>query len=205
MSLQPYLTPSGKVLANKLKIYCRIDYNETGFQLPSIHSLPPFFTWVKDLAEFSDFINITRSSLQPNPTTQAVQTQHWTRLILSYARHKQLFTLKLEDCESQGSDWDEILRNDKISRAYASILNKLKSSKPQTGKVLPSHLTVLMASLASQNLAVYEPPKQTRSIIVYWRLPEEWAEVMHEWVHSLTLKDHRKFDKFVCRRLPRAN
>ncbi|GJJ11208.1 hypothetical protein Clacol_005440 [Clathrus columnatus] len=109
-------------------------------------------------------------SLQPNLTTQAVQTQQWTRLILSYARHKHLFILKLDDCEipagAQG-DWDEILQNDRINR-----------------KLLSSHLSLLMASMVSQNLAVYEPPKQTRSVIVYWRLPEEWAEVVHEWATS---------------------
>jgi len=119
----------------------------SGFLLASIHSLPPFFT------------------LQPNASTQAVQIQHWTRLILSYARHRRLFTLRIEDCEATGSDWDEILRNDRINR-----------------KVLPQHMTALMASMVAQNVAAYEPPKQTRSILLYWRLPEEWAEVLHDWV-----------------------
>jgi len=36
--------------------------------------------------------------------------------------------------------------------------------------------------MASKNLAVYEPAKQqTRAALLYWRLPEEWAEVLHEW------------------------
>ncbi|KAF8202415.1 hypothetical protein BJ912DRAFT_944755 [Pholiota molesta] len=35
-----------------------------------------------------------------------------------------------------------------------------------------------------ENLAVYEPPKQTRSVLVFWRLPEEWAEVLYDWVLS---------------------
>ncbi|KIJ55417.1 hypothetical protein M422DRAFT_24018 [Sphaerobolus stellatus SS14] len=128
MSLQTHLAPSG-------------------FLLPSIHSLPPFFT------------------LQPDPTTQAVQTEHWIRLILAYARHRRLFTLRVEDCEAAGSDWDEILRNDRINR-----------------KVLPPHLTALITSMVAQNVAAYEPPKQTRAVLLYWRLPEEWAEVLHDWV-----------------------
>ncbi|KAF8517964.1 ESCRT-II complex vps25 subunit [Hysterangium stoloniferum] len=130
MSLQTYLTTSG-------------------FQLPSIHSLPPFFT------------------LQPNPTTQALQIQHWIRLILSYARHRRLFVLRVEDCEISGNDWDEILRNDRINR-----------------KVPPPLLISIMTSMAAQNLAVYDPPKQARSVLLYWRLPEEWAEVLHEWASS---------------------
>ena len=36
--------------------------------------------------------------------------------------------------------------------------------------------------MTDKNLAIYEPPKQTRSILIYWRLPEEWAEVLYEWV-----------------------
>lgn len=51
-----------------------------------------------------------------------------------------------------------------------------------SGRLLPSHLLSLMASMVSQNVAAYEPPKQTRAVILYWRLPEEWAEVLHEWV-----------------------
>ncbi|KAF8573755.1 ESCRT-II complex vps25 subunit, partial [Ramaria rubella] len=119
------------------------------FLLPSIHSLPPFFT------------------LQPNPTTQTVQAQNWTRLILAYARHRRLFTVRIEDCEVAGGEWDEVFRNERINR-----------------RLLPSHLLSLIASMVSQNLAAYEPPKQTRSVILHWRLPEEWAEVLHEWVTS---------------------
>ena len=36
--------------------------------------------------------------------------------------------------------------------------------------------------MVTKDLAVYEPAKQTRSVLLYWRLPEEWAEVLHEWV-----------------------
>ena len=38
--------------------------------------------------------------------------------------------------------------------------------------------------MVAKNLAVHEPAKQTRSVLLYWRLPEEWAEVLHEWVRS---------------------
>lgn len=36
--------------------------------------------------------------------------------------------------------------------------------------------------MVAKDLAVYEPAKQTRSVLLYWRLPEEWAEALHEWV-----------------------
>ncbi|KAI5995618.1 ESCRT-II complex vps25 subunit [Pisolithus albus] len=118
----------------------------SGFRLPSIHAAHAFFTE------------------QPNPTTQSVFNDNWIRLILSYARHRRLFVIRVEDAEVAGGDWDEILRNERINR-----------------RVLPSYLTSLISAMVSRNLAYYEPPKQTRSVILLWRLPEEWADVLHSW------------------------
>ncbi|KAI0940741.1 hypothetical protein AcW1_006539 [Taiwanofungus camphoratus] len=53
-----------------------------------------------------------------------------------------------------------------------------------SGRLLPSHLSFLLAEMVSKNVAVYEPPKQTRAVLLYWRLPEEWAEALHEWAVS---------------------
>ncbi|KAI0288449.1 ESCRT-II complex vps25 subunit [Russula brevipes] len=111
------------------------------FLLPSIHAAPPFFT---------------------EPTTQAMFTEHWTRLLLTYARHQHLFILRagssVSSISSSGSEWDEVLRNPRINRGFIHL-----------------HLPVF------PNLALYEPPTQTRAALLYWRLPEEWAEVLHEW------------------------
>ncbi|KAJ2915947.1 hypothetical protein MD484_g4470, partial [Candolleomyces efflorescens] len=38
--------------------------------------------------------------------------------------------------------------------------------------------------MVSQNVATYEPAKQTRTVLLYWRLPEEWAEVLYQWASS---------------------
>ncbi|KAL0954021.1 hypothetical protein HGRIS_005176 [Hohenbuehelia grisea] len=121
----------------------------SGYLLPSIHSAPPFFTQ------------------QPNSSTQAVVTEHWTRIILGYARHRRLFFLRIEDAEVAGGDWDEVFRNERINR-----------------RLLPDHLQTILASMAGKSQAVYEPPKQTRAVLLYWRRPEEWAEVLHTWVSS---------------------
>lgn len=51
-----------------------------------------------------------------------------------------------------------------------------------TGRILPDYLSYLFSEMVSKKVAVYEPPKQTRSVLLYWRLPEEWAEVLHGWV-----------------------
>ncbi|KXN90698.1 Vacuolar protein-sorting-associated protein 25 [Leucoagaricus sp. SymC.cos] len=118
----------------------------SGFLLPSIHSAAPFFTQ------------------QPNPVSQSVVLDQWIKLILAYARYRRQFVLRIEDAEAAGSDWDEILRNERINH-----------------KLLPSHLSAILATMVQRNLAVYEPPKQTRSVLLYWRLPEEWADALHRW------------------------
>ncbi|KAE9397767.1 hypothetical protein BT96DRAFT_921229 [Gymnopus androsaceus JB14] len=38
--------------------------------------------------------------------------------------------------------------------------------------------------MVSDKLAAYEPPKQDRSVLIYWRLPEEWVEILYEWVRT---------------------
>ncbi|KIJ20994.1 hypothetical protein PAXINDRAFT_174335 [Paxillus involutus ATCC 200175] len=101
---------------------------------------------------------------QPTPSTRTLFIDNWSRLILAYARHRRLYTLCVEDAEVAGGDWDEILRNERINR-----------------RVLPSYLSSLIAALVANNVAVYEPAKQTRSVLLFWRLPEEWADVLHSW------------------------
>ncbi|KAH9074704.1 ESCRT-II complex vps25 subunit [Lactarius deliciosus] len=118
----------------------------SGFLLPSIHSAPPFFTQ------------------QPNTATQAGFTEQWTRLLLAYARHRRLFTLRLEDAEVPGGEWDEVLRNPRINK-----------------RLMPNHLAHVLDAMVNKDLAVYEPAKQTRAVLLYWRSPEEWADVLHEW------------------------
>ena len=41
--------------------------------------------------------------------------------------------------------------------------------------------------MVEKNVAAYEPSKQTRSVLLYWRRPEEWAEALHSWVSTLSL------------------
>lgn len=36
--------------------------------------------------------------------------------------------------------------------------------------------------MVQRGCAAYEPSKQTSSVLLYWRLPEEWADVLHRWV-----------------------
>lgn len=88
----------------------------------------------------------------------------------------------------KGGEWDEVLRNERINRTSGSRLARTTSLHwYDPGLLKPSYLSFIVADMVSKNLAVYEPPKQTRTVLLYWRLPEEWAEVLHEWVRRTAL------------------
>ncbi|KAH7105760.1 ESCRT-II complex, vps25 subunit [Auriculariales sp. MPI-PUGE-AT-0066] len=121
----------------------------SGFTLPSIHSLHPFF------------------NQQPNPQTHAEQMGHWTRLILSYARHTRLFALRVEDAELRSDEWAPVLTNSDISRSLKA-----------------SHLEAILTALVAQGKATWDPPRQTRSVMLLWRSVDEWADALFEWASS---------------------
>ncbi|KAF8757879.1 ESCRT-II complex vps25 subunit [Rhizoctonia solani] len=99
---------------------------------------------------------------QPNPTTEASSFEVWSKLITSYGRFKNLFVLRAEDATIKDGSWAEIFINPRIKQTFGMILSRLVSNK----------------------LAEFEPPNQTRSVIVYWRKPEEWAEALHDWANQ---------------------
>ena len=97
--------------------------------------------------------------------------------------------MRVEDGESAGTEWDEILKNERINRAFTSNSTKLPLPLMLrcSGRILPAHLSNLMSAMVEKNVAIYEPLKQTSSILVYWRLPEEWAEILYDWVRPAFL------------------
>ncbi|KAF5386940.1 hypothetical protein D9615_001718 [Tricholomella constricta] len=131
--------------------------------------------WTESLAEFQRYNSYTRFRPtfytlgaaifhQPNPGTQAIAIKQWTHLLLAYARHRRLFILRIEDSETTGNEWDEVLRNERVNR-----------------KLLPPYLSHILSFMVTTDVAAYEPSKQTRSVLLYWRSPDEWAEILHSW------------------------
>jgi ESCRT-II complex subunit VPS25 len=131
--------------------------NETKpFAFPPHYSFPPFFT------------------LQPNPLTLSSQLQSWSSLILSYCRHNRLFTLSPVETFSS-----------------PLFTNKtLKRSLP-----IPSILTILhfMGSKEGGERIEWigKPPAKEGAgsggagkCWVFWRRPEEWAELVLGWVEE---------------------
>jgi len=51
-----------------------------------------------------------------------------------------------------------------------------------SGILKKRHLQDLMCSMVAAGDAAYEPEKQTSSVLVYWRRPEQWAETIYDWV-----------------------
>ncbi len=52
------------------------------------------------------------------------------------------------------------------------------------GRLLPSHLSAILSTMVQRDTAAYELPKQVNSVLIYWRSPEEWADLLHRWVCS---------------------
>lgn len=148
--------------------------------------MPPFFTLVSIACSRTRTAHRNDRRQQPNPNTQATVTEHWTKLILSYARHRRLFFLRLEDAEVSGGDWEEVLRNERINRMSAGeLLWSWDVYSTFTGRLQPTHLLHIMTDMVAKNLAVYEPVKQTRAVLLWWRTPDEWAEELHKWVRPI--------------------
>jgi len=87
--------------------------------------------------------------------------------LLSYARHRRLFTLSTDDARKATSEWHEVLTNERIKHSLSG-----------------QHLGALLEALVGAQEAAYEPPKQTSTVLLYWRKPEEWAEILHKWAVS---------------------
>ena len=179
MSLSTFTTPGGSFLHLTASEQC---YNLNRF-LVTFNPLCATFLHVRSYLLLHSrrnwFVSVRQ---QPNPTTHAIVTEHWIRLILTFARHRKLFVLCVEDTEVAGSDWEEILHNGRINRT-SSITKKLSNiDKEVIGKMPPPYLSDILATMVDKSVAAYEPAKQTRAVLVYWRLPEEWAEVLYDWV-----------------------
>jgi hypothetical protein len=56
-------------------------------------------------------------------------------------------------------------------------------ASPQQAK---ASVDAIRAALTPGN-AIAEPPKQTSSYLLYWRKPEEWGTLIHDWVRLAPL------------------
>jgi len=50
--------------------------------------------------------------------------------------------------------------------------------------MFPSYLSHILARMVANSQAIYDPPKQDRSVLLYWRTPDEWAQVLYDWANN---------------------
>ena len=126
----------------------------SGFPFGSLHSFPPFFT------------------PQPHSQTSEAQQTTWCKLILDYCQAHRKFTIDWASEEELNSD---LFHNRTIDRRISSAF-----------------LKVLLSKLVSQGSAVWDlssggnrkagsKPEPTK-VIIYWRKPDEWGELIYQWV-----------------------
>ncbi|TGZ83817.1 ESCRT-II complex, vps25 subunit [Ascodesmis nigricans] len=114
-----------------------------------------------DLYNFPPFF--TR---QPNTTTFAAQLHAWSTFILTYCRHHRLFTLEL----STALDSD-LFHNKALNR-----------------RLKPADAVEVLEAMRKDGLVEWVDGATRSTVLVYWRKPAEWAEVLYRWVESVGQK-----------------
>ncbi|KAL4910671.1 hypothetical protein BDW74DRAFT_172145 [Aspergillus multicolor] len=122
------------------------------FPFPARYSFPPFF------------------SIQPNDATRGVQFKEWSSIIQSWCRHHRIYKLNLvEAIESQ------LFRNTTIKKQLS--LNDARAVLEWMSKPEEERGGGRRAELVDTN-------SKTAAWIwwVWWRRPEEWAEIIGDWI-----------------------
>ncbi|KIV98696.1 uncharacterized protein PV09_09524 [Verruconis gallopava] len=103
-------------------------------------------------------------TLQPNPLTRSSQLASWETLILTYCRHHRIFQLSIVESFNT-----PLFTNASINRKLA----------------IPDIRAVLeyMASSEGGNRAEWTDKTKSRAW-VWWRKPEEWADVIYQWIEG---------------------
>ncbi|WOO77150.1 Vacuolar protein-sorting-associated protein 25 [Vanrija pseudolonga] len=99
-------------------------------------------------------------TLQPNPATQAHQLALWSEIVLGWARHDRVFAVNADS-----PDAGDVFVNKAINR-----------------KLLPPALKQVLAHMAKEGHAAPEPPRQAATYLIFWRKPEEWGQIIYDWV-----------------------
>lgn len=116
-------------------------------------------------------------TLQPVAATRAKQTTLWCDLIRAYCRHHCIFWLDTAD-----TSISELFRNDAINRRLSD-----------------ADIAHFLGALVNRGDGEWDASRQR--VLVYWRRPAEWAELIFKWVEDtgqngqvLTVHEIRKSD-----------
>ncbi|KAJ5107896.1 hypothetical protein N7456_004571 [Penicillium angulare] len=126
------------------------------FQFPPTYNFPPFFT------------------PQPNTNTREAQLQKWSSLIQAWCRHHRQYRLSLVEAVDSPLFHNAALRKRLDLREARSVIDWMTKSEEEGGGGRRAEW--IDGSGGSQG------PKAVAW--VWWRRPEEWADVVADWVEG---------------------
>ncbi|KAK9462450.1 ESCRT-II complex subunit-domain-containing protein [Lipomyces oligophaga] len=104
---------------------------------------------------------------QPNNQTWLSQLSQWTSLILAYCRFHRIWRLDL----NTAMDWD-LFNNKVINRSL-----KLDTAREILDSMVKKGDAEWVAGTGSK-------AEGKTSAIIFWRRPEEWANILADWIDS---------------------
>ncbi|KAI1095675.1 ESCRT-II complex, vps25 subunit [Rostrohypoxylon terebratum] len=134
------------------------------FEFPREYHFPPFFT------------------KQTNLTTQHAQLEKWSSLILSYCRHNRLFRLSLS---YEGTPHEDLFRNRRLNRSLRlADAREVLDFMRREGRAEP------VSGTAGGGGGIGGKEGTGGDVFwIYWRTPEEWAEMVEAWVEETAQKN----------------
>lgn len=129
----------------------------TPFPFPPTYNFPPFFT------------------PQPNSNTRLSQLEKWSSLIQAWCRHHRQYRLSLIEAVDSPLFHNVPLRKRLDLAAARDVLDWMTKSEEEGGG---GRRAEWLDASSGGNAA----PKSVAYI--WWRRPEEWADVVADWVES---------------------
>ncbi|KAI4123702.1 MAG: hypothetical protein LQ338_005143 [Usnochroma carphineum] len=155
-SVTPVRSPAVSSTPNRLPP--STDAEIDTFHFPPSHSFPPFYT------------------LQPTLLTRSTQLSKWSRLILRYHAHHHLHSLHLPTALSSSPLFHNPAIHKRLSHAsLVEIIDYMAKSEKDGG-------AGDRAEWINSNGGGRRGEKRKEDAWIWWRRPEEWAEVLAGWV-----------------------
>ncbi|KAJ5138643.1 uncharacterized protein N7515_003491, partial [Penicillium bovifimosum] len=137
--------------------------NNPPFPFPPTYNFPPFFT------------------PQPNTTTRRAQLEKWSSLIQSWCRHHRQYRLSLIEAVESPLFHNTALRKRLDLREARAVIDWMTKSEEEGGGERRAEWISDSAGGSSLGLGSAGPKTVAW---IWWRRPEEWADVVAEWVEG---------------------
>ncbi|GAB7348539.1 hypothetical protein MBLNU459_g6933t1 [Dothideomycetes sp. NU459] len=128
------------------------------FQFPPHYSFPPFYT------------------LQPNLTTLTRQLALWSTLIQSYCAAQRLFRLNVTSASSSPLFSNAAIHRQLDVLAIRRVLDYMCSGEGDR------RAEWVGGAAANKGRGKELAAEQKSAAWIWWRRPDEWAEMIHAWV-----------------------